>query len=69
MRGLREIRNSERELKQFQLRIGIAGVAVLIAFALLATRFVYLQIFQHDIYQAKAEENRISIVPVTPNRG
>jgi penicillin-binding protein 2 len=69
MRGLREIRNSERELQQFQLRIGVAGVAVLIAFALLTARFVYLQIVQHDIYQAKAEENRISIVPVTPNRG
>jgi penicillin-binding protein 2 len=64
-----EIRNSERELAQFQLRIGVAGVAVLIAFALLAARFVYLQVIQHDIYQAKAEENRISIVPVTPNRG
>jgi penicillin-binding protein 2 len=69
MRGLREIRNSERELQQFQLRIGVAGVAVLVAFGLLVARFVYLQIFQHDIYQAKAEENRISIVPVTPNRG
>jgi penicillin-binding protein 2 len=69
MRGLREIRNSERELQQFQLRIGVAGVTVLIAFALLTARFVYLQIIQHDIYQAKAEENRISIVPVTPNRG
>jgi penicillin-binding protein 2 len=69
MRGLREIRNSERELEQFRLRIGVAGVAVLVAFGLLAARFVYLQIVQHDIYQAKAEENRISIVPVTPNRG
>lgn len=64
-----EIRNSERELQQFQLRIGIAGVAVLVGFALLAARFIYLQVVQHDIYQAKAEENRISIVPVTPNRG
>ena len=69
MRGLREIRNSEQELQQFQLRIGVAGLAVLIAFGLLAARFLYLQIIQHDIYQAKAEENRISIVPVTPNRG
>ena len=69
MRGLREIRNSERELQQYQLRIGVAGLAVLIAFGLLAARFLYLQIIQHDIYQAKAEENRISIVPVTPNRG
>ena len=64
-----EIRNSERELQQFQLRIGIAGVAVVVGFALLVARFVYLQIIQHDIYQAKAEENRISIVPITPNRG
>ena len=64
-----EIRNSERELQQFQLRVGIAGIAVLIAFALLGARFLYLQLVQHDIYQAKAEDNRISVVPVTPNRG
>src|SRR6185436_626107 len=67
--GTAEIRNSERELQQFQLRIGVAGVAVLIAFCLLAARFFYLQVFQHDVYRAKAEDNRISIVPVLPNRG
>src|SRR5690348_2448463 len=68
MRGS-EIRNSERELHQFQFRTGIAGAAVFVAFALLAARFLYLQVIQHDVYQAKAEDNRISIVPVTPNRG
>src|SRR5690348_4874421 len=68
MRGS-EIRNSERELQHFQMRIGIAGAAVFVAFALLAARFLYLQVIQHDVYQAKAEDNRISIVPVTPNRG
>src|SRR5436190_11674421 len=68
MRG-REIRNSEQELHQFQLRVGIAGAVVLAAFALLAARFLWLQGLQHDVYQAKAEDNRISIVPVTPNRG
>ena len=67
--GTAEIRNSERELQQFQMRVGLAGVAVLVAFALLAVRFFYLQIFQHDVYRAKAEDNRISIVPVLPNRG
>jgi penicillin-binding protein 2 len=69
MRTTTEIRNSERELHQFQLRVGIAGIAVLIAFGLLALRFVYLQVFQHQHYAAKAEDNRISIVPVSPNRG
>ena len=67
--GTAEIRNSERELQQFQLRIGVAGVAVIVAFCLLGARFFYLQVFQHDVYRAKAEDNRISIVPVLPNRG
>ena len=67
--GAAELRNYEREVYQFQLRIGIAGVAVVIAFLMLAARFVYLQVVQHDIYRAKAEDNRISIVPVPPNRG
>ena len=51
MRGLREIRNSEVELQQFQTRVGIAGVAVAVAFALLAARFLWLQVLQHDVYQ------------------
>jgi penicillin-binding protein 2 len=67
--GAAELRNYEREVYQFQLRIGIAGIVVVIAFLLLAARFVYLQVVQHDIYRAKAEDNRISIVPVPPNRG
>src|SRR5436305_3752944 len=68
MRGS-ESRNSEQELHQFQMRVGIAGVVVIIAFGLLAARFLWLQVLQHDVYQAKAEDNRISIVPVSPNRG
>src|SRR4051812_23127022 len=64
-----EICDSERELRQFRMRVGVAGFAVVAAFGLLGVRFLYLQVVQHDVYQAKAEENRISIVPVTPNRG
>jgi penicillin-binding protein 2 len=67
--GAAELRNYERELAQFQLRIAVAGFAVLAAFVLLAARFVFLQVVQHDVYRAKAEENRIAIVPVPPNRG
>jgi len=64
-----EIRNTESELRAFQVRLGVAGVAVLIAFALLLARFVWLQVLEHDAYSAKAEENRIAIVPLPPNRG
>jgi penicillin-binding protein 2 len=64
-----ELRNTERELYAFRLRLGAAGIAVLIAFALLFARFVWLQVLQHDAYRAKAEENRIAIVPLPPSRG
>ena len=66
---LAELKNHQRELYNFQLRIGFAGIAVTLAFALLAARFVYLQVVQHDYYHTKAEDNRISIVPIAPNRG
>jgi penicillin-binding protein 2 len=64
-----ELRNYQRELREFQLRLGVAGLAVLVAFGLLAARFVYLQVLHHDHYAAKAEDNRIAIVPLPPNRG
>ena len=69
MMSAAELRNSERELQQFHLRIGIAGIAMLVAFGVLLARFLFLQVVQHDHYRSKAEDNRISIVPIPPNRG
>ena len=66
---LAELKNNERELYYFQLRVGVAGFAVLLAFALLFARFFQLQVVQHAAYASKAEDNRISIVPIAPNRG
>ncbi len=66
---LAEFKDHQRELHNFHLRIGIAGALVLAAFALLLVRFVYLQVLQYDYYRTKAEDNRISIVPIMPNRG
>jgi penicillin-binding protein 2 len=64
-----EFKDHQRELHYFQTRIGIAGVFVLAAFGLLLLRFIYLQIVQYDYYKTKAEDNRISVVPIVPNRG
>jgi penicillin-binding protein 2 len=66
---LTEFKDHQRELHSFRLRIGIAGGFVVAAFALLLLRFIYLQIVQYDYYRTKAEDNRISIVPIMPNRG
>ncbi|HSD54455.1 MAG TPA: penicillin-binding protein 2, partial [Burkholderiales bacterium] len=64
-----EFRDFEGELRRFQVRLGVAAVFVLAAFAVLFLRFAYLQLVQHDYYKTKAEDNRISLVPVVPNRG
>src|SRR6266568_2588239 len=66
---LAEIRDTQRELHHFELRLGVAGVIVIVAFAILFARFFYLQVIQHQYYDTKAEDNRISIVPLQPNRG
>src|SRR5882724_8211404 len=66
---LAEIRDTKRDLYYFQLRLGVAGFVVLAAFAVLLGRFFYLQVIQHQNYDTKAEDNRISIVPIQPNRG
>jgi penicillin-binding protein 2 len=64
-----ELRDVDSELRRFQLRLGVASAVVVAAFGLLALRFAYLQLIQHDYYRTKAEDNRISIVPLVPNRG
>ena len=64
-----ELRDHQRELYNFQLRLAIAGGAVLFAFFVLFVRFFYVQVIQHDYYHTLAEQNRIFIVPVVPNRG
>lgn len=64
-----EFRNTEHELHNFQTRVGVAGGVVMIAFLILISRFFYLQVIKHDYYHTKAEDNRISVVPITPNRG
>jgi len=59
----------DRELDRFRFRLAVASGAVLLAFAILIGRFFYLQVLQHDYYTTRAEDNRISLVPIVPNRG
>jgi len=64
-----EIRNLERDLHHFRGRLIAAGAFVLLCFALLGARLVWLQVFRHDELTLQAEANRIAVVPVVPNRG
>src|SRR5258705_6278168 len=64
-----EIRNAQLELHHFRLRLAIASAFVLALFLVLASRFFYLQVVKHGELHTLAEANRISVVPVVPNRG
>jgi len=64
-----ELRNTERELYYFRARLAVAAGFVLLMFLVLLGRFVHVQVYQHAYYRTLAEQNRISLVPVAPNRG
>jgi len=66
---LAEFKNPEQELERFQRRLAVAGGLVLLAFFLLFARFFWLQVVQHEHYRTRAEDNRIALVPIVPNRG
>ncbi|MFZ1852961.1 MAG: penicillin-binding protein 2 [Nitrosomonas sp.] len=64
-----ELRDHPIELQKFRIRLAISVVFVLTLFSLLYVRFYYLQISQQNHYSTLAEANRISILPLVPNRG
>lgn len=64
-----ELRDIESHLARFRARVGVAGLAVALAFGLIAARLVYLQFVRHDDLQAQAELNRTAVLPIVPNRG
>jgi len=64
-----ELRDHQKELQNFQLRLAVSAGLVLFVFFMLIIRFFYLQVVQHEYYHTLAENNRISIVPIIPNRG
>ncbi|MBK7414621.1 MAG: penicillin-binding protein 2 [Dechloromonas sp.] len=64
-----EFHNPDGDLPRFRFRLGFTAVSVLIAFAILFGRFFWLQVLQHDFYRTRAEDNRIALIPIVPNRG
>ncbi len=69
MKFVTPLKNLDRELARFHGRLKVGAVFVtLLATALLARGF-YLQVMQHERYIELAENNRISLIPVAPNRG
>lgn len=64
-----ELKNYQNEQHQFKVRLSILATLMLLLFTGLGLRFYFLQIHRFDYYQTLAENNRISVVPISPNRG
>ncbi|HRP98342.1 MAG TPA: penicillin-binding protein 2 [Rhodocyclaceae bacterium] len=64
-----EFQRPEQLLAAFRRRVVVAALFVVLAFAVLAGRFYYLQVFKYDYFHARAEGNRIAVLPVVPKRG
>lgn len=64
-----ELHHQERELWQFRLRLWAAALLVLIGFGLLVLRLWHLQVEKHEELSTRAENNRIAVLPIVPNRG
>ncbi len=69
MGGMTELKNLEAELGRYRARLWAAAGFVLFCFGLLAFRLTVLQIVRHDDLATQAENNRIAVVPIVPNRG
>ncbi|PXX50000.1 penicillin-binding protein 2 [Aquitalea magnusonii] len=62
-------KNPQAEDGQFQLRLIVAYCFMLLMFCILIARFVWLQVYQYEHFATLAQNNRISLLPILPNRG
>lgn len=63
------IRNTKHEIQSFRFRVIFLMVFFIMLFGALLMRMYYLQITQHDKYQTLSEKNRVTVLPIPPNRG
>ena len=64
-----EFNDTQQQLTKFRLRVAAAGLFVFICFGLIGFRFLFLQVWHYSKYSLQADENRISVAPIVPNRG
>ncbi len=62
-------KTSLHQKKRIVLRVWVAGFFMLICFGLLIARLWALQVERHESLAARANQNRIAVVPIPPRRG
>lgn len=64
-----EFRRPNEKIFALRRRVVVATLFVLLCFGVLLARFYYLQVIRYDYFHARAEGNRIAVLPVVPKRG
>lgn len=64
-----QIRDHRAESALFFRRALVSFIGILMLVGLLLTNLYHIQVSQHEDYQTRSNDNRIKIVPVSPNRG
>ena len=62
-------RTSHLHRRRTLIRAWVAGLAVVLLLALLGSRLWYLQVVRYEGLAARADSNRIAVVPIAPLRG
>ncbi|WP_240464880.1 penicillin-binding protein 2 [Paraferrimonas sp. SM1919] len=63
------IQNHTEEAALFKRRALFTFAVVVILISILLSNLYYLQVTSHTDYQTRANENRVRVIPVAPNRG
>jgi len=66
---MRRFNKPQPSITSFRERLSIAMIFVLICFAILLARFVWLQLITYNRHSVAAENNRIALIPIPANRG
>ncbi len=62
-------KTDQLQKNKFLFRAVMAGLFAVVCFAVLVMRFWVLQVDRHDSLLARADNNRMAVVPITPRRG
>lgn len=63
------IKNHVAEKRMFFMRVMAACLLLLLLAGLLASRIVYLQLYKHDYYQTRSQDNQMRNEVISPVRG
>lgn len=68
-RGHQGIKDPRDEKRMFDQRAWVAFLVVCLLLSALLSRYIWLQVYAHDDFSTRSENNRVSVRPVVPNRG